>query len=214
MALLFTLTSSSFADNISSVPQIKHSESKFLLHGKEGIDPRTIEKIDTMGNELFVKTGVSLYIYASNHYSEKTFSDMKSKIEFIKGFEKNICQGLDVPYVLLTLSLEDQHVNVLWSSELNGIIDRDSILSDSIIPLLASPADKNSKEAKVSVALLNGYSTLVDSVGEAKGVEIDSAIHGNGQIVAKVWKILMYIIVLGGLFTYFYAMWKDKRKSR
>jgi len=213
-ALLLTLTLTSLADNNISVPKINNIDSKFILHGQDIIDPRTIEKIDIMGNELFLKTGVSLYIYASHHYSKEVNGDMKSKIAFIKGFESNITKNLKSPYGLLTLSFDDQHVNILWSSELNGMIDKSSVLNDSVIPLLSSPADKNSLEAKVSVSLLNGYSTLVDSIAEAKGVKIDSAIHGNGQLVAKVWKIFMYIVLFGGLLTYLYALWKEKRKGK
>ena len=211
MALLLTLTLQISAESNNSVPQIKHIDSKFILKGKESIDPRTIEKIDIMGNELFVKTGVSVYVYASNRYANKTFSDTKSKIEFIKSFETNLIKDLQNPYVLLTISFQDQHVNILSSNELKTAVDRDTILSGYIIPLLAS-YDKNSPEAKMSAGLLNGYSAVVESLANAKGVKVDSIITGGGRTFALIWKIFMYIIVLGGLLTYFYALWKDKRK--
>jgi hypothetical protein len=211
LALLLTLTLQISAESNNSVPQIKHIDSKFILKGKESIDPRTIEKIDIMGNELFVKTGVSVYVYASNRYANKTFSDTKSKIEFIKSFETNLIKDLQNPYVLLTISFQDQHVNILSSNELKTAVDRDTILSGYIIPLLAS-YDKNSPEAKMSAGLLNGYSAVVESLANAKGVKVDSIITGGGRTFALIWKIFMYIIVLGGLLTYFYALWKDKRK--
>jgi len=212
-ALLLTLTLQISADNNSSVPQIKNIDSKFILKGKESIDPRTIEKIDIMGNELFVKTGVSVYVYASDRYADKTFSDTKSKIEFIKSFETTLIKDLRDPYVLLTVSLQDKHVNMLSSDELKNAIDRDTILSGYIIPLLAS-YDKNSPKAKMSAGLLNGYSAVVESVAESKGVTVDSIISGGGRTFALIWKIFMYIIVVTGLIVYSYALWKDKRKSK
>jgi hypothetical protein len=212
LALLLTGTLQISAENNSSVPQVKHIDSKFLLKGNDILDPRTVEKIDTMGKELFVKTGVNVYVYASKRYANKEFNDTKSKIEFIKSFESNITKELKKPYALLTLSFEDKHVNILWSSELNGMIDKSLVLNDFIIPLLSSPADKNPLEAKVSVALLNGYSALADSIANGNEVEMESTIHGNGQIVAKIWKILMYIIIFIGLSVYFYAIWKEKRQ--
>ena len=211
LTLLLTLTLHTSAESNSSVPQIKHIDSKFILKGKESLDPRTMEKIDIMGNELFVKTGVSVYIYASNRYANKEFSDTKSKIEFIKSFESNLLKEVSNPYVLLTLSMQDQHVNMLSSDELKNVVDRDTILSGYIIPLLAS-YDKNSIEAKMSAGLLNGYSAVVESIAESKNVKVDSIINGGGRTFALVWKIFMYIIVLGGLFAYLYALWKDKRK--
>jgi len=213
LTLLLTLTLSTLADTSSAVPQIKHINSKFIINGKEAMDPRTIEKIDTMGNELFVKTGISVYIYASEQYSKEEFGNIKQKMEFIKSFESTLVPDLNDPYVLLTLSLEDKHVNLLSSKSLDGVVERNEILDSYIIPLLASH-DKNSKEAKVSAALLNGYSAVVDALAEFKGVTVTSTINGSGRTFAKIWKIFMYLIVIGGLVAYTIAIWKDKRKSR
>ena len=210
-ALLLTQTSHSIADTTTSVPQLKDINSKFLLTGKRNLDVRTIEKIDIMGNELFLKTGISVYVYASSRYSEEEFKDTKSKIEFIKSFEADIVKKLAKPYALLTISMQDKHVNLLASSEVKTLVDRDSILSGYIIPLLSS-YDKNSQEAKMSAALLNGYSATVESISKAKGVKVDSIINGGGRIFARIWKFFMYFIVIAGLLAYTYALWKDKRK--
>ena len=212
-ALLLILTVQSLADSNKSALQIRHIDSKFILKGKESIDPRTIEKIDAMGKELFIKTGVNVYVYASNRYADKTFSDTKSKIEFIKSFESNIIQDLKAPYVLLTLSLQDNHINMLSSDELKNRLDKDTILSGYMVPLLASH-DKNTLESKLSAALLNGYSAVVESIAKSKGVKVDSIIHGSGRTFAMIWKVIMYFIVGLGLLAYFYALWKDKRKNR
>ena len=211
--LLITLTAYITAETNQSIPQTINIDSKFILEGKKSIDPRAIKKIDTMGSELFVKTGVNVYIYASNRYADKTFSDTKSKIEFIKSFETNILKELKKPYALLTVSLQDKHVNMLVSDELKNVVDKDTILSGYIIPLLAS-YDKNSIEAKMSAGLLNGYSAVVESIATSKGVTVDSVIHGSGRTFAIVWKVIMYIIVMLGLLAYFYALWRDKRRSK
>jgi hypothetical protein len=209
-ALLLTLTFQASADSNRSTPQLKNIDSKFILKGKEILDPRAIEKIDIMGDELFVKTGVNVYIYASNRYADKTFSDTKSKIEFIKSFETTLTKDLKDPYVLLTVSLQDKHVNMYSSDELKAVVDKDTILSGYIVPLLAS-YDKNSQEAKLSAGLLNGYSAVVESVAQAKGIKIDSIINGGGRTFAMIWKIVMYLLVIVGITAYFYALWKEKR---
>jgi len=212
-ALLLTLTLSILADTSSAVPQVKHIDSRFIINGKEAIDPRTVEKIDTMGNELFVKTGISVYIYASEQYSKEKFGDMKQKMEFIKSFESTLLPDLKKPYVLLTLSLEDKHVNVLSSQALESFVNRDEVLDGYMIPLLASH-DKNTQMAKISAALINGYSFVVETLADAKEVTVESIINGSGRMVAKVWKIFMYLIVLGGLGAYIIAIWRDKRKRK
>ncbi len=213
-ALLLTTSTLLFANtDTASVPNIKNINSRFIVHGKESIDPRTQNKIDEIGDELFVKTGINLYIYASINLTSKEFSDTKSKIEFIKSFEHNLTQRLDNPFTLLTLSFNEQYINILSSERLNSSYNKDNILDGYIIPILASH-DKNSLESKLSLAILNGYSELADELAKSKGRELKSTLKGNGRTFAKYWKILMYLTVLGGLIFYFYGLWQSKKDNR
>ncbi len=210
-ALLSTLTAYLSADINNSVPKKINIDSKFILEGKKNIDPRAIEKIDTMGSELFLKTGVNVYIYAVERYANKKHENINRKMAFIKSFESNMTKALKDPFVLLTLSIEDMHINILYSSELKGALNRDDILDDNIIPLLASK-DKNSIYAKVSAALLNGYAAITDSIAKSRGLELDSSIGSGGTTVATIWRIFMYFILGTGLLAYFYAVFKSRRK--
>lgn len=210
-ALLFTLTVSITADTNTSVPKKINIDSKFILEGKKNIDPRAIEKIDTMGSELFVKTGVSVYIYATDRYANKYHDDTKSKMEFIKSFEENITKGLKKPFVLLSVSVEDTHINIRYSDELNDAIDRDNILDNNIIPVLASK-DKNSVYAKMSAALLNGYAAITDSIAESKGLTLESSIGSGGTTFSAIWRVFMYFIIVTGLLAYTYAVLKSRKK--
>ncbi len=211
LALLLTQTTFLIADTNISVPKKIDINSRFILEGKKNIDPRAIEKIDTMGNELFLKTGVSVYIYAVERYGNKMHKDTKSKIEFIKSFESNITNGLKDPFVLLTLSVDDQQVNIIYSDALKSAIDREHILDRNIIPLLISK-DKNSVYAKVSAAVLNGYAAITDSVAQSKGIELKSSIGSEGTTFSSIWRIFMYTIISIGLLAYIYVMFRSRRK--
>ena len=210
-ALLLTLTAFLSADTNTSVPKKINIDTRFILEGKRSIDPRVIEKIDTMGSELFVKTGVSVYIYAVERYANKMHSDTKSKMAFIKSFENNISKDLKDPFVLLTVSVDDQHINIIYSDELKSAIDRDNILDRRIIPLLISK-DKNSVYAKMSAALLNGYAAITDSVAESKGLKLESSIGSEGTTFSAIWRVFMYTIILIGLLAYAYASYGPRRK--
>jgi len=210
-ALLLTSTAFLTADTNISVPTKININSRFILEGKKNIDPRAIEKIDTMGNELFVKTGVNVYIYAVERYGNKMHKDTKSKIEFIKSFENNITKALKNPFVLLTVSVDDQQVNIISSDELKSAIDRDYILDRNIIPLLISK-DKNSVYAKVSAAVLNGYASITDSIAESKEVKLESSIGSEGTTFSSIWRIFMYTIISIGLLVYIYSMFSSRRK--
>ena len=210
-ALLLTPTAFLTADTNISVRTKIDIDSRFILEGKKNIDPRAIEKIDSMGNELFVKTGVNVYIYAVERYGNKMHKDSKSKIEFIKSFESNITKELKDPFVLLTLSVDDQHINIKYSDELKSAIDKNHILDRNIIPLLISK-DKNSVYAKVSAAVLNGYAAITDSIADSKGVKLESSIGSEGTTFSSIWRIFMYTIISIGLLAYIYSMFSSRRK--
>jgi len=209
-ALLMTFSLASFAETNDSTPTPTRLSSKFILNGTKMIDPRAIAKIDEMGNELFKKTGVNVYIYAKEQYSTQKFNNTKSKMEFIKSYEQNITKKLKNPFVLLTVSLDDTHINLLMSSALEKDIDKDEILDKYIIPLLASK-DKNSMYSKVSAALFNGYAAITDTVAKSRGIELKSSIGSAGTITSTIWRVFMYTVIVIGLILYTIAVLKSKK---
>jgi len=89
--LLFLFTISSIGDINSTILNI---DSRFLLKGMDNIDPRVVYKIDTIGSELYDKSGINLYLYAVDRYGVEQFSSMEQKISYIRDFEHNITRGL------------------------------------------------------------------------------------------------------------------------
>ncbi len=108
------------------------------------------------------------------------------------------------------MSLEDTHVNILFSKSLEGLIDKDMILNRHIVPLLAS-RDKNTIYAKVSAAMLNGYASIVDNIAEKRGIKLESSIGNSGVIASSIWRIFMYSVVFIGLTLYLYATFRARR---
>jgi len=208
---LFASENTNVSTPSSSTPQIINVNSRFILEGKKLIDPRTIQKIDEMGRELFEKTGVNVYIYTKKSYFDKEVKDKKEKYLLIKEYEKEILTKVKNPYVLISVAVDDMHINLFNSDDLNGIIDKNKILDRAIIPILVSK-DKNSVYAKVSVALLNGYGEVADIVAmELKGLKLDSSIESGASAFKSFWRYFMYFLVFTGLFAYFYAMRRGKK---
>jgi len=196
----------------SAVPKIININSRFILEGKELIDPRTVQKIDEMGKELFEKTGVNVYIYTKKSYLDKEIKDKKERYLLIKAYEEKILTKVTNPYVLISVAVDDMHINLFNSKDLNSVIDKDEILDRSIIPILVSH-DKNSVNAKLSLALLNGYGEIVDRVAmKLKGIKLDSSIESGASAFKSFWRYFMYFLVLTGLLVYIYAMRKGRKK--
>lgn len=196
-----------FLFNIASA-----SANNFVLEHDGLLDPRAIGKINEMGSELKSKTGINAYVTLKGTYPTIKSDDMKQKLESIKLYEKNVMGTLQKPYVLLSMSFDDSHLNLqAMNTEIEKLYDKDNILDVYIIPLLASK-DKNGELAKVSAAILNGYGELCDEIAESKGITLESSMGSGGTTFSAIWKVFMYTLVLVGILLYTYIVMKEKKK--
>ncbi len=188
------------------------SINKYVISDDVVIDARTAAKILEIGSELKSKTNVNIYVYARTNLGLDKETPTKEKIEFIKKHELEISSKLEKPYVLMSIALEQTHVNILMSEKLEKIIDKNDILNGYVVPLLASK-DKNTLFTKVSAAVLNGYDEIADQIAHANGVEkLESGIPDSGKTAGTIWKVFMYTLVLGGIILYTIAVLRSKKK--
>ncbi len=184
--------------------------SKYVLSSDSLVDPRAIEKIEQMGNESKAKLGVNIYVYAKQTLGLKEGTTTQDKIKYIKDYESQIIQSLTKPYVLLTMAVEETHVNLIVSSKLKEIVDKNDILNGYVVPLMASK-DKNSTYAKASAAILNGYAAIADTIAESRGIKLETSIGSSGKVAGTVWRVFMYTIVVAGILLYTFAVLRRKK---
>jgi hypothetical protein len=186
------------------------SAQNFILNDDKLIDNRAIEKINQIGDETKSKLGVNIYIYAKSTLGLAEHISTKDKIDFIKNNETKIVETLEKPYVLLSISIEETHVNLLFSDELKGIINKNDILDGYVVPLLASN-DKNTLFAKVSAATLNGYAAIADTIADTKNIKLESSIGNAGKVSSTIWRVFMYTVIVLGLLAYTYAVLRKRK---
>lgn len=188
-----------------------NASANFLLKGDNYIiDERVQLKLNEIGSELKSKTNVNIYVYVKNSFGIAKNMPMKKKFDIIKQKEIELQKTLQKPYVLLTMSMEDTHVNLLASEQLKSIIDKDDILNGYVIPLLASK-DKNQLYAKASAAVLNGYGQIAEVVAKNQNVKLETNIGNQGKVTGTVWKVFMYTLIIGGLLLYIYAVMRRRK---
>lgn len=183
---------------------------EYILSDAGLIDPRAKEKINQIGAEVKSKLGVNVYIYAKSNLGLEENIKTKEKIEFIKKNETQVVSTLLKPYVLLSIAVEETHVNLLFSDEFKTILDKDDILDGYVIPLLASK-DKNTLYSKVSAATLNGYAAIGDMLAESKNMELETSIGNAGKVSGTIWRVFMYTLIVIGLLAYTYATLKRRK---
>ena len=186
------------------------SAQNFIINDDKLIDDRAKEKINQMGDEVKSKLGVNVYVYVKSTLGLDENIKTKEKIDIIKSNENQIISKLENPYVLLSISVEETHVNLLFSEEFKTILDKDDILDGYVVPLLASK-DKNTLFSKVSAAALNGYGAIADTIADSKNIKLESSIGNSGKVSSTIWRVLMYTIIILGLFAYTYAILKKRK---
>jgi hypothetical protein len=193
------------------IPTLHASEKSFILNHDNLIDYRAVEKMNEIGQEVYAKTGAKIYLFVKESYPINDQMSMKERIEIIKSYEQEILQQVNDPYVLITMSLDQTHLNLFTSEEFKDIINKDEILNDYIIPLLASK-DKNKLLAKISAALLNGYAQVGDEIAKSQNITLESSIGSGGKTAGTVWKVFMYFVIVTGLVAYTVAVLRSKKK--
>ncbi len=186
------------------------SAQNFILNDDKLIDDRAKEKINQIGSETKSKLGVNIYVYTKSTLGLDENIKTKDKIEFIKNHENQLLTTLEKPYVLLTISVEETHVNLLFSDEFKNVLDKNDVLDGYVVPLLASK-DKNTLFAKVSAATLNGYAAIADTIAESKNIKLESSIGNAGKISSTIWRVVMYTMIVLGLLAYTYAILRKRK---
>ncbi|OCL97102.1 hypothetical protein [Arcobacter porcinus] len=181
----------------------------FLL-SDDLIDIRAKEKILQMGNEVKSKLGVNIYLDSKVDLNIDPKLPTKDRLEHIKKYEDNILKNLEQPYVLLTIAMEQIHVNLYFSDSLKNIIDKDDILNGYVVPLLVSK-DKNTLASKVSAATLNGYAEIADTLAESQKIKLESSIGSEGKVSSAIWRVFIYFLVISGLLAYTYAVLRKRK---
>jgi hypothetical protein len=165
------------------------------------IKQSSLDKITEISNELYVKTGVSIV----GHFVEKTDNG-------IVEYENNVSSGLTSPYVLIVFSAKDQKVDIVVSSDLQKVVNKNEILNTFMIPILAAQ-DKNSVDTKYSAALLNGIAEIADEVASSKNIKLDSSIGSDSRYFMQGLRALFYGIIFVALGIYFYRLYQRRRAA-
>ena len=186
------------------------SAAQFILNDDKLIDDRAKEKINQIGAETKSKLGVNIYVYTKSTLGLDENIKTKDKLEVIRNHENQLLTTLEKPYVLLSVFVEETHVNLLFSDELKDVLNKDDILDGYVVPLLASK-DKNTLFAKVSAATLNGYAAVADTIAESKNVKLESSIGNAGKISSTIWRVVMYTMIVVGLLAYTYAVLRKRK---
>ncbi|EJF06597.1 hypothetical protein ThvES_00013270 [Thiovulum sp. ES] len=178
---------------------------KYVLKDELFMHPEFINKIEVLGNEVEVKTGVAVYVLILKTTNGESLS-IVGKDELAKLPENS---------VILTFTETEQKVDIVAYDEVLELFDREQILSPypwsgTILPILGEKI-KSDLRNKYSVALFNGYADIVEQIASSKDVVLENGVGDANKIVINSLRLVFYGILIFALFFYFYKKFKRKK---
>jgi hypothetical protein len=163
------------------------------------LKPEASKLIEEMADELLSKTGINGYVIATN----ENFPERFNLVTYSKKYEEKLSK----PYVMLifapnavitTKSGEKGRVALIPSSkEIATLYDKSDVM-DATIDVIAAK-DKNTKEDKFNIGVVQGFSELADQIASSKNVEMTTTLPNETRIIINILRV---IVIAGGLLVF------------
>ncbi len=169
------------------------------------LNPEASKLIEEMGNELVSKTGINGYVIASN----ENFVEKFNLVEYSKKYEANVSKPyvmlIFAPNAVITAKAETTgRVALITSSkELAKLYDKSDVM-DATIDVVAVQ-DKNTKEDKYNIGIVQGFSELADQIASSKNVEMTTTLPNETKIIVSVLRV---IVMIGALLVFWMFMFR------
>jgi len=201
-----------------------HLFAEYLYKDEVIHNPKFSEQIETIGSELYKKTGISLRLLM--------LKEMPKDMTMYK-YEQNMLNQFKSPTVLLTFSEMNSLVDIeVNDASLYKYFDKKQVLSPvtsyvqafmmaafyakswdeftsmmgntggTILPLLGGKAKKGMITDKYSAAMFNGYLDIAQQIAKAKGIELghgfDSDANQSSLFYVRIlfYGFIIYAIVM------------------
>lgn len=192
--------------------------AEYLYKDEVIFNPSFNESVETLGSELYQKTGISLRLLM--------LKELPNKMHIVE-YEKELMKNFSEPTILLTFSEMDSKVDILANdASLYKYFNKTQILSPisspvqafviallnfdfsdmtsggTILPLLAQKAKKGEVLGKYSGSMFNGYADIAEQIAESKDVVLDNAVGNANKKSIFLLKIIFYGFLFYGIFMY------------
>ncbi len=172
------------------------ANATYIIQNDNIINEKVSSKVESLGDELYKKTSISVYVTLPASLREKSINE----------YAKELVKKLKEPYVLLVLAKKEKKVDIVNSKILDDKFDKEGILSPfpwsgSIIPLLSVKKDNDN----YNVAVLNGYADIVEQIAKSKNIVLEGALGDVNRDIYHYLKIGIYGFLLMIVGRYFYT---------
>ena len=192
--------------------------AEYLYKDEVISNPSFSESVETLGSELYKKTGISLRLIM--------LKELPNKMHIVD-YEKELMKEFSEPTIFLTFSEMDSKVDILANdATLYKYFNKKQILSPiaspvqafviallnldfsdmtsggTILPLLAQKAKKGEVLGKYSGSMFNGYADIAEQIADSKNIVLENAVGNANQKSILLIKVIFYGFLFYGIFMY------------
>jgi hypothetical protein len=187
-------------------------------------NPEFAKEVETLGQELYQKTGISLRLVMIRElpqneniidyqnqliskFSEPTilltFAELNSKVDIVAN-DTSLYKFFDKEQVLSPVASPAQAfvMAIVYSNSIDTFISTAKNYGGTIIPLLASKSKKGEQLGKYSAAMFNGYADIAEQIANSKHVVLPDAVGNVNKNSILVIKTIFYGVIILSLFIY------------
>lgn len=170
----------------------------FVLVNENILSQKVSEQINTMGKELYDKSGVFVAVAVGENTEIQALQSKQNELK--------------APFVLLALSKNSHQVEIFTSKESALFFDKEEVLSPyaskgSILPILASNKGKDIYNA----AILNGYADIVDRIAAYFNLKLESSVGNANRDTLNILRIGIYGFICIAILYYFQRKMRKRR---
>ena len=177
--------------------------STFVLKD-DTLKPEAIELIDKIGNELLAKTMINAYVLTTNEAFPIGFNLVQHVERYQSKMSSPYVLYIFAPNALITEKSEiTGRVGIIPSSQDVAKLYDYADVRDAGLNVI-TVKDKNSKEDKENIGVVQAYSELADNIADAKDIEMENTIPNDTKTLISILRIIVLLGLI--LVTWIYVL--------
>ncbi len=167
----------------------------YVLENQNQLLEKTVGFMEILSDEVFEKTGVSLYVVTLKSLDGMDIHDK----------EQSYLKQIKSPYVLLFFTLLEKKINIITDQATEQMFDKQEVYWNYIVPLIPKN-DKELTQQSISAFLLNGFVDIADRIADFHQVDLEHSFPKKNTGVEVAVRAILYgmIFVLLVLFVFVY----------
>lgn len=174
--------------------------------------PKSADFVNILSNELFSKTGYSLYVAVVDKIPESLTeneqntsqtalsSNTKDDVQDLqklkrKQYQSSLQEHLPKPYSVIFFMKDDKKMGILSSSP-NTYFDEDKVYFEYMVPLLPKQKDDELTPQRISAIILNGYAQSADMIASYFDVTLEHNMPVDESGGREFVRFSMYVMLL------------------